>query len=118
MGKLLIGPIIRHLLTALIAFFVFRRMISEDVARKLYTGDTIELWGGAWSINLKQIVDFLIGAWPIILPILISSWSRIVERFKLIVARCSKREISNAEVKEIVAETPITQIISTVAAKI
>lgn len=118
MSKIIIGRLISYLVTLLIGFFVARHQLSEDVARKLYAGDTIELWGGAWSINLKQVVDFLtISIVPALIPIGLAIWGRITERYKLIVARLSPKPLTNFEVKEKVADTPVTTIIQTVAAK-
>jgi hypothetical protein len=50
MGTFALGAFLRYLVTLLIGFFVARHMLADDVARKLYAGDTVELWGGAWTL--------------------------------------------------------------------
>jgi len=118
MGKIVLGNLLRHLITLLIAYFVARHMLAEDVARKLYAGDTVELWGGAWSVNLKQITDFLtLSVVPVLIPVLLGIWSHIKERYKLIVARLSAIPMTNGEVKQIAAAAPSREILQTVLAK-
>lgn len=118
MGKITLGPLIRHLITLLIGFFVARQMLSRDVAEKLYAGETAELWSGGWSISIKQVVDFILNAIiPALIPILISMRGRLREKYKLIVARLSPEKLTNEEVKAKVDQTPITKMIATVAAK-
>jgi hypothetical protein len=118
MSKIILGRLVSYLVVLLIGFFVARHMLSADVAQKLMNGDTVELWGGAWTVNLKQISDFLqVAIIPTLLPLLIAIRGRIIERYKLIVARLSPHVLTNDEVEQKVAETPATTIISTVAAK-
>jgi hypothetical protein len=117
MSKIVLGRFVSYLVTLLIGFFVARQMLSADVAAKLMRGDTIELWGGSWTVSLKQIVDFLVNCWPVILPLGLAIRGRIIEKYKLIVARLSPAKLTDAEVKEKVAGTPLPQIISTIAAK-
>lgn len=117
MSKIVLGRFVSYLVTLLIGFFVARQMLSADVAAKLMRGDTIELWGGSWTVNLKQIVDFLVNCWPVLVPLLLAIRGRIIEKYKLIVARLSPAKLTDEEVKEKVASTPLPQIISTVAAK-
>lgn len=117
MNKIAFGPLIRHVITLLIGFFVARNMLSADVAAKLYAGDTVELWGGAWSVSLKQITDFLVNSWPVLVPILLSVRGRLIDRYRLIIARLSSRSMTHTEVKNIAAAAPITKVIKTIAAK-
>ena len=118
MSRIVLGRFISYLVTLLIGYFVTRKMLSEDVSRKLMAGDTVELWGGSWSISLKQIVDFVtLSIVPACLPIGLAIWSRIKERYKLIFARLTPGTLTNSEVKEQVADARVATIISTVAAK-
>jgi hypothetical protein len=118
MSKIILGNLVRHLITLLIGFFVARNMLSQDVAAKLYAGDTVELWGGAWSVSIKQVADFLmIAVIPMLLPVLIGAWGRVKDKYKLIVARLSPEPMTDTEVKAIVAEKSPVEIITTVAAK-
>lgn len=118
MSKIVFGNLIRHLVTLLIGFFVARHMLSEDVARKLYSGETVELWGGSWSVSVKQVVDFItLSIVPVLVPVLLGAWGRIKDRYKLIVARLSPETMTNTAVQKQLDQTPVAQIISTVAAK-
>lgn len=118
MSKIVLGRLVSYLVTLLIGFFVTRHMLSVDVSQKLMRGDTVELWGGSWSISLKQITDFvMISIVPAAVPIVLAIWGRVKAKYETIVARLSPKVMTNTEVKEKVAETPTTQIISTVAAK-
>jgi hypothetical protein len=118
MSKIILGNLVRHLVTLLIGFFVARHMLAEDVARKLYAGDVVELWGGAWSVSIKQVVDFLtLSLVPILVPVLLGAWLRIKDKYKLIVARLNPHTMTNAEVKADVKATPATTIIHTVINK-
>lgn len=118
MSKIILGRFISYLVTLLIGFFVTRHMLSEDVSRKLMAGDTVQLWNGSWSVSLKQIVDFVtLSIVPACIPIGLAIWGRIQERYKLIVARLSTGTMSDAEVKEVTAQTSIPEIVSTVIAK-
>lgn len=118
MSKIILGRLVSYLVTLLIGFFVTRHMISEDVSRKLMSGDTVELWGGSWSISLKQISDFvMISIIPTLVPLGLAVWGRIKERYQLIIARLTPRRLTNVEVKQQVADAPVATIISTVAAK-
>lgn len=116
MGKIVLGRLLSSLVVLLIGFFVARHMLSVDVAQKLMKGDTVELWGGAWTVNLKQIVDFLqVAIIPTLLPLGLAIWGRIKARYELIVARLTPKQLTHDEVKEIVAETPSAEIIKTVS---
>lgn len=118
MSKIILGNLVRHLVTLLIGFFVARNMLSQDVAAKLYAGDTVELWGGAWSVSIKQVVDFLmLAVIPALLPVLFGAWARIKDKYLLIVARLTPKKMTNAEVQAVVAEKSPVEIITTVAAK-
>lgn len=117
MSKITLGPLIRHILTLLIGFFVAKQMLSVDVQQKLLRGDTVELWGGAWSFNLKQVTDFLINCWPVIVPILIAIRGRLIEKYKLIVARLSAEQMTDTEIKAVAKQTSLPEIISTIQAK-
>lgn len=118
MGKIVLGNLLRHLVTLLIGFFVARHMLSMDVAAKLNAGDTVELWSGGWSISIKQVVDFLtVAVIPVLIPVLVGAWARIKERYRLIIARLSPQKMSASEVEaKTVAKSPV-EIIKTVAAK-
>lgn len=117
MSKITLGPLIRHLLTLLIGFFVAKHMLSMDVQQKLLRGDTVELWGGAWSFNLKQLTDFLLNCWPVVVPILIAIRGRLIDKYKVIVARMSPGTMTDHEVKAVVASASMPEIIATVATK-
>lgn len=117
MSKIVLGRLASYLVTLLIGFFVARHMLAQDVARKLMAGDNVELFGGSWTINLKQIVDFLVNCWPVILPLGLAIRGRIIEKYKLIVARLSPAKLTDSEVKDKVASASLPQIISTIAAK-
>ncbi len=118
MSKIILGRLISYLITLLIGFFVTRHMLSADVAAKLNAGDTVELWGGSWSISLKQISDFvIISIIPTLVPLGLAIWGRIKAKYEVIIARLNPAPMTNAEVKQAVADTPATSIISTVAAK-
>lgn len=118
MGKIVLGRLLSYLVTLLIGFFVARHMLSEDVARKLYQGDTVELWGGAWSVSIKQVVDFItIAIVPALIPIGLAIWGRVKAKYETILARLSPKVMTDTEVKAKVADAPVTTIISTVAAK-
>lgn len=114
MGKIILGNLLRHLLTLLIGFFVARHMLSADVAHKLAAGDTVELWGGGWTVSIKQVIDFItLSIIPILVPVLLGAWARIKDKFKIIAALKSS---SPTQIKSVVDVTPATQIIKTVAA--
>jgi hypothetical protein len=116
MGKIILGNLVRHLITLLIGFFVARRMLSQDVAAKLYAGDTVELWHGVWSIDLKQVVDFIMVAIiPALVPMAAGIWTRIKARYSLIVARFAPYTLTAAEVKRTVSAAPISTIVQRVA---
>lgn len=117
MSKIALGPLIRHILTLLIGFFVAKHMLSVDVQQKLLAGDTVELWGGAWSFNLKQLTDFLINCWPVIVPIVIAIRGKLIAKYQLIIARLNPKMMTDGEVKAAAAESSLPEIISTVAAK-
>lgn len=117
MSKIALGPLIRHILTLLIGFFVAKHMLSVDVQQKLLRGDTVELWGGAWSFNLKQVTDFLINCWPVIVPILIAIRGKLLDKYKLIVARLSPEKLTDTEVKTVANNASLPKIISTIVAK-
>lgn len=118
MSKIILGRLVSYLVTLLIGFFVARHQLSADVADKLMKGDTVQLYGGAWNVSIKQIVDFLtIAVIPTLLPLGLAIWGRIKERYKLIVARLSPKPMTSTDVKELVADTPVVTIIQTVAQK-
>lgn len=117
MSKIALGPLIRHILTLLIGFFVAKHMLSADVQQKLLRGDTVELWGGAWSFNLKQVTDFLINCWPVVVPILIAVRGKLLDKYKLIVARLSPEKLTDTEVKTAASHASLPQIISTIVSK-
>lgn len=118
MGKIALGPLIRHLITLLIGFFVARHMLSQDVANKLNAGDTVELWSGGWSVSIKQVVDFTLNAIvPALVPILWSIRVRLIERYRLIIARLSPTGTTHKEVKARAAKKSLPEIISIVASK-
>lgn len=117
MGKLALGPLLRGLVTLLIGFFVARHMLAEDVARKLYAGDTVELWSGGWSISIKQIVDFmLVAIVPTLLPIAVGVWARIKDRYKILVARLAPLPLTKEEVKQETSTATAAQIVKAVRA--
>lgn len=117
MGKLVLGNLIRHLLTLLIGFFVARHLLSADVAHKLNAGDTVELWGGTWTVNVKQVSDFIQAAiLPALLPILWGAWVRVRDTYKVLVARLNPNSMTAGEVKKAVAEATPAQIIKTIHA--
>src|SRR5207247_7365045 len=100
--------------TLLIAFFVTRHMLSADVAAKLAKGDTVELWGGAWSFSIKQLVDFLaVTVVPILAPVGFAIWARIKLKYQLLVVQTAPRALTTAEVKDAVSVTTTTTIIKT-----
>lgn len=114
MGQIVLGNLVRHLITLLIGFFVARHMLSVDVAHKLASGDNVELWSGGWTFNLKQVVDFImLSIIPVLLPVLLGAWARIKDKFKILIALQST---TPGEVKRAVSATPATEIIKTVAA--
>lgn len=118
MSKIVLGRLISYAVTLLIGFFVARHLLSIDVAQKLMHGDTVELWGGAWTVSTKQIADFLqVAIIPTLVPLLLAIRGRVKERYKLILARLSPQVLTNAEVEEKAAEVPVTAMISTVASK-
>jgi hypothetical protein len=118
MSKIILGNLIRHLITLLIGFFVARNMLSQDVAAKLYAGDTVELWGGAWSVSIKQVVDFLmVAVIPALLPVLWGAWKRVKDKYKLIVARLTPETMTNTEVQAVVSKTSPIEIVATVVSK-
>lgn len=117
MSKIVLGRLASYLATLLIGFFVARHMLSADVAHKLMAGDTVELWGGAWSVNMKQIADFLVNCWPVILPLGLAIRGRIIEKYKLIVARLSPKVLTDGQVNVAIETKSLPEMISTVAAK-
>ncbi len=118
MSKIILGRLVSHLVTLLIGFFVTRHMLAIDVQQKLLAGDNVELFGGAWTINFKQVVDFVtLSIIPAAVPIGLAIWMRIKERYKLIVARLSPEKLTNEEVKNKVADSSVKTIVATVMAK-
>lgn len=118
MSKIVLGRFISYLVTLLIGFFVARHMLAADVAQKLMHGDTVELWGGSWTVNLKQISDFVqIAIIPTLIPLGLAIRGRIIEKYKLIVARLSPKVLTNEQVKEVADQKSLPEMISTVSAK-
>ncbi|MEY2512008.1 MAG: hypothetical protein QOE26_2771 [Verrucomicrobiota bacterium] len=118
MSKIILGRLASYLVVLLIGFFTARHMLSANVAQKLMKGDTVELWGGAWTVNMKQIVDFLqVAIIPTLIPLGLAIWGRVKARYELILARLSPKVMTHEEVKEQTAATPVSQIIATVASK-
>jgi ornithine carbamoyltransferase len=116
MAKIVLGNVFRTVLTAVITFFVTKNVIEADVATKLMRGDTVPLWNGAINLNMTMFVNILVGlAVPIVVPIALGIWTRVVERYKLIVARSEAFAMTKQDLKDAVKEASVADIVKTVA---
>lgn len=117
-GKIILGNVFRTVLTAVITFFVTKNVIQADVASHLMRGDTVQLWNGTVGVNMPMVINVLVGlSLPILLPLALGIWTRVVERYKLIVARAQHFAATKQEIDAAADAAPISQIIKTVAAE-
>lgn len=114
--KIILGDVVRGLITSVATFWATKHAIGSEVAQKLLTGDTVLLWQGTVPISIPLITSVLVGiSLPIIFPICQGIWSRCVEAYKLIVARATNFAMTKQELKDKVADASVTDIIKTVA---
>lgn len=114
-GKIILGNIFRNLLTAVITFFATKHVLQADVAARLNRGDTVSLYGQDIPINMTMIVNVLVAlALPILLPIFIGIWSRMIEAYKLVVARSEAFAMSKKELTASADQASVANIIKTV----
>jgi hypothetical protein len=116
MAKIVLGNIFRTVLTAVITFFVTKNVIQADVLSHLARGDTVALWNGSINLNMTMVVNILVGlSIPIVLPIALGVWSRIVIVYQRIVAASEKFSMTSTQLQEKTKEASTIDIIKTVA---
>lgn len=104
---------LRHLFTIICTLFVVKHWVGADIAKKLALGDTVTLWDG-YSLSISSMVDYtLLALVPTLLPVLISVWTRIKAKYKIMSALSLG---TPSQVTAAIQSTPTTEIIKTVSA--